>query len=209
MEDRVSDVDRLQARLGVRWDAIQRARAGAAEKRVQLSEGLANQTTDDASLIVFGSLARDEWTARSDVDWTLLIDGQTYPEDSEAEGGIRAWINDNFSGPGREGTFGGLSFSHDLVHRIGGREDSNANLTQRILLLLESAPVGRSDAYKRVVRALLERYIREDFDWLVSANPLYVPRSCRTTSRATGGRLPSTSRTSGTTGGARDGRCGR
>src|SRR5215217_2182979 len=72
MEDRVSDVDRLQARLGVRWDAIQRARAGAAEKRVQLNEGLANQTTDDASLIVFGSLAGDEWTARSDVDWTLL-----------------------------------------------------------------------------------------------------------------------------------------
>jgi predicted nucleotidyltransferase len=176
MEDRVSEVDKLQARLGVRWDAIRRARASAAEKRTQLTEGLADQTTDDASLVVFGSLARDEWTGGSDVDWTLLIDGQTYPEVSDAEARIRGWIDENFPGPGREGTFGGLSSSHDLVNRIGGKDDTNANLTQRILLLLESKPIGRADAHQRVIRALLERYINEDFGWLLSTNPLYVPR---------------------------------
>lgn len=29
----------------------------------------------DASFVVSGSLAREEWTYGSDVDWTLLIDG--------------------------------------------------------------------------------------------------------------------------------------
>jgi hypothetical protein len=176
MENTPSALDALQTRLAVRWDAIRRAQAGAAETRRRLVDGLADQTTDDASLVVFGSLARDEWTAGSDVDWTLLIDGQIYPEDSEAEAVIREWITSNFPAPGREGTFGGLSFSHDLVHHIGGREDTNANLTQRILLLLESKPIGRPDAHQRVVRALLERYIHEDYGWLLSTNPLDVPR---------------------------------
>ena len=176
MEDRAGELDQLQTQLGVRWEAIQRAEANAADVRDRLTQGLANQTTDDASLVVFGSLARDEWTGGSDVDWTLLIDGQTYPEESESEGSIRDWITKNFPSPGREGTFGGLSFSHDLVHRIGGKTDTNTNLTRRILLLLESQPIGRPDAHQRVVRALLERYINEDFGWLVATNPLYVPR---------------------------------
>jgi len=125
---------------------------------------------------VFGSLARGEWTEKSDVDWTLLLDGQTYPEQIDTVEEIRSWIDERYRVPGREGTFGRLSFSHDLVHRIGGRDDSNANLTQRILLLLESIPIGRQDAYDRVLRALLERYITEDFGWVVSKRPSYVPR---------------------------------
>ncbi len=32
--------------------------------------------TEDTSVVVFGSLARDEYTSGSDADWTLLIDGE-------------------------------------------------------------------------------------------------------------------------------------
>lgn len=35
-----------------------------------------NFVSGDASVVVFGSLARDEFTDESDLDWTLLVDGQ-------------------------------------------------------------------------------------------------------------------------------------
>lgn len=104
------------------------------------------------------------------------MDGQTYPEHLAAADDASAWVREHFRGPGREGTFGSLSFSHELVHHIGGEADSNRNLTQRILLLLESVPIGRAEAYTRVVRALLERYISEDFGWSYSPRQSYVPR---------------------------------
>lgn len=33
-------------------------------------------------------------------------------------------------GPGRTGIFGNLIFSHELVHQIGGENDSNSNTTR-------------------------------------------------------------------------------
>ncbi|MFL5383569.1 MAG: nucleotidyltransferase domain-containing protein [Longimicrobiaceae bacterium] len=171
-----SNVDRLQAATGTHWPMLRQARNAATEIRSKLEEGLGDKTDDDASLVVFGSLARGEWTRKSDIDWTLLLDGQTYPEQFDTAEEIRSWIKQYYPGPGREGTFGGLSFSHELVHRIGGKDDTNANLTQRMLLLLESIPIGSGEAHQRVLRALLERYITEDFGWVVSTNPSYVPR---------------------------------
>ena len=81
------------------------------------------------------------------LDWALLVDGQARPGHFElvamvAERAVEA----GFKKPGREGIFGNLVSSHDLVHYIGGSDDYSANMTRRLLLLLESAPVGRDDA---------------------------------------------------------------
>ena len=51
--------------------------------------------------------------------------------------------------------FGGLAFSHDIVHCIGGQDDTNRNLTLRMLLLLESVSIGDDIVRQRVVRAVL------------------------------------------------------
>ncbi len=41
-----------------------------------------------------------------------------------------------------------MAFSHDIIHQIGGQDDTNKNTTQRILLLLESCAIGqRTDAF--------------------------------------------------------------
>lgn len=58
--------------------------------------------------------------------------------------------------------FGKMTFSHDVIHQIGGADDSNVNTTQRMLLLLESRAVGRSEAYERVTRGVLRRYLNND-----------------------------------------------
>jgi hypothetical protein len=176
MEESAGELQRLGEKLGAHWPGIARARAATAERMRQLHVGLAEFTSEDASVVVFGSLARGEYTSGSDLDWTLLVDGQTYPEQPLAADDAAAWVGEHVRGPGREGTFGSLAFSHDLVHHIGGAADTNRNLTQRILLLLESVPIGRGEAYTRVVRALLERYISEDFGWSHSARQSHVPR---------------------------------
>jgi len=46
------------------------------ELDVLLSAAIPKYASEDTSLVVFGSLARGEWTSASDLDWTYLIDGQ-------------------------------------------------------------------------------------------------------------------------------------
>ncbi|MCI0723827.1 MAG: nucleotidyltransferase domain-containing protein [Acidobacteria bacterium] len=68
-----------------------------------------------------------------------------------------------FTPPGRTGMFGNLAFSHSLIHQIGGQDDTNRNTTQRMLLLLESQAINRMEAYERVIRGIIKRYLENGF----------------------------------------------
>jgi len=117
----------------------------------------------DTGLVVFGSLARGEWTCDSDIDWTLLVDGPAQQAHTAAAQDLQRTLAAIARTPGPTGVFGGLAFSHGLVHWIGGEQDTNRNITQRILLLLESASIPGDDRVRgRVVRAVVERYLRDD-----------------------------------------------
>ncbi len=171
--------------LGREWTHLRKA-AIDSDKAVDdlnnlLSDGLGkNFASEDANLVIFGSLARGEWIDYvSDLDWTYLVDGQARPEHLLVSQDIKYALrkefrkptsnpsrraNDKeyrFGEPGPTGTFGDLAFSHSLIHQIGGQDDTNKNTTQRILLLLESAPVGMKGAHDRVVRAIIKRYLEE------------------------------------------------
>lgn len=124
-------IDLLQVRLGADWVAIRKARESAIQKRAQLQADLASLDSEDTSIVVFGSLARDEFTSGSDIDWALLVDGQANPEHLDSSLEIGRYIREvEKRPPGRDATFGGLIFSHDLIHRIGGADDTNKNTTQ-------------------------------------------------------------------------------
>ena len=71
-----------------------------------------------------------------------------------------------------------MAFSHELVHQIGGQHDTNRNMTQRVLLLLESKAIGkRTEAYDRVLKAVITRYLEEDNHLLTADGKSYrVPR---------------------------------
>jgi predicted nucleotidyltransferase len=167
----------LAARLGVEWPSIGAAALASANRMEALNAALVPFTTEDTSIVVFGSLARRELTSGSDLDWVLLVDGIADPEHLDDSLSIESRLNSEaLKGPGTEATFGGLVFSHDLINYIGGGDDTNANLTRRMLLLLESACIGRDDAYRRVLNNVLRRYIVEDFGWMHGRNPRNVPR---------------------------------
>ncbi|MGB2642990.1 MAG: nucleotidyltransferase domain-containing protein [Candidatus Acidiferrum sp.] len=161
------------------------ARAAATENRAELdallSAKIPRYTSEDTSLVVFGSLARGEWTSASDLDWTYLIDGQANSDHLRIAQKMRSVLQENkdkFRPPGQTGTFGNMAFSHDIIHQIGGQNDTNKNTTQRILLLLESTTIGKNtQAYERIIRAVINRYLEEDNHLLVEDETRYrVPR---------------------------------
>jgi predicted nucleotidyltransferase len=173
-----SPVLALRERLGAEWPYITESRERAAAMLERLRRELCHPHLVPAgtTLVVFGSLARRELTAGSDVDWTLLVDDGADPDHQLHAQRIRGRLREmGLVAPSAGGPFGSLTFSHDLIHRIGGDNDTNRNTTQRLLLLLESAPLGNRSAYDRVVAAVLARYVEED---LVSPgdSPYRVPR---------------------------------
>jgi hypothetical protein len=167
----------LEARIGAKWLNIGTACDLSCKTRSELAKSLAGVDSDDTSIVVSGSLARNEFTPGSDIDWSLLVDGFADANHQAVREKVAPIINQRTAkGPGQEGTFGQLAFSHDLVHQIGGEDDTNRNTTRRLLLLLESAVVGRPDAYERVVKNILQRYILEDDGFVNGSGKYHVPR---------------------------------
>jgi hypothetical protein len=174
-------VDELAQRLGAHWPNIAGARLAAAKKLAEYSDALRDSWSPDAAIVFYGSLARHEWTSGSDVDWTLLVDGPAVPDRMRAVREIRDQLAKvGATAPSVGGAFGSMSFSHELVHRIGGDADTNRITTQRVLLLLESVAIADLEqrqgnqalVHRRVIRAILDSYLEEsDGTW-----PDGVPR---------------------------------
>jgi hypothetical protein len=170
-------LDALEQRTGSNWAHIHAARKATAAMRAKLEDGLTGFSTQDTSIVVVGSLARQEFTQGSDVDWTLLLDGLSDPNHIDVANDLRDKIASlEGKSPGQEGTFGTLSSSHDLIHYIGGQGDTNANTTRRILLLLESVSIGRGEAHQRVLKNVLSRYLEEDRGLWYGSSPYKIPR---------------------------------
>jgi predicted nucleotidyltransferase len=173
-------VDALAVKLSRKWKGIDTARATADSQVAKIGGILADHSLvpSDCSLVVFGSLGRLESSVNSDVDWTLLVDGLANPDHLRVSQEIAARFKEaKLVEPGVTKTFGGLAFSHDIIHQIGGEADTNRNTTQRILLLLESAVVGPPDAYDRVIRGVLNRYLDNDISFYTDSGQRYrVPR---------------------------------
>ncbi len=167
----------VEAKAGRAFPHLRAARARTLEKVAEIGRLLDGRAPEGTSVVVFGSLARGEYTAGSDVDWTLLIDGPAHEGHYAAAQGIAGALQAaGFGAPGPSGVFGNVAFSHPLLHQIGGQEDTNKITTQRILLLLESKAIGDDAAYERVLRLVSHRYIDEDRGIRFSRSPEIIPK---------------------------------
>lgn len=78
-------VFQLSASIGCNWKNIERAHDETERAKKDLFTLLQRDVgerfaSEDANLVVFGSLARGEWIDwLSDLDWTFLVDGQSKP----------------------------------------------------------------------------------------------------------------------------------
>jgi predicted nucleotidyltransferase len=173
----------LGQRLGLRLQATEAAWDNALQtkrilrEQIEASGLLTGDDGSDRSFVVFGSLARNEFTAgKSDVDWTVLVDGLADSQDIDLVHGLRRLVEAEHKTPNKAGPFGNLVFSHGLIHQIGGGDDTNANTTQRLLLLLESEALYGRAVRSRVIRNILSRYVLEDESFLSGKHPEHVPR---------------------------------
>src|ERR1700678_2383889 len=170
-------IDLLQSKLGQEWPAIRDARARASDINERIEKAVDGLTYSDAGLVIFGSLARREWTSGSDVDWTLLVDGQADPEHLGVSQRVALSLEkEGFDPPGTSGIFGNMTFSHDLIQKIGGRDDTNENTTRRVLLIQESKAFGKTGAYDRVLKHIFSRYLKDDRGLRFGSQPFKVPR---------------------------------
>lgn len=172
-----SPLDIMRSRIGSDWPAIRKARQNTLLRRNHLFDLFRTRDSPDTTLVIFGSVARQEVTSSSDLDWILLIDGQSIPEHKGQEREIEKTLSKaKYIEPGRSGIFGKMVGSHDLVHNIGGEDDLNSNTTRRVLLLLESLPIGGREAYDRVRRQIVRRYLEDDRGLRYSSGDVRIPR---------------------------------
>jgi hypothetical protein len=151
-------LERLGGELPNLSAARERTRTAVVERRA----ALADVALDPAEAVVlFGSWGRGELTRRSDDDWAVLTDGPAPPPDLPRI--AQALGTGEHRGPGRSGVFGGHISCDDLLSRIGLDADSNANLTRRMLLMLESQPVAGDEVHRRCWERVLDGYL-EDAD---------------------------------------------
>ncbi|HLZ91380.1 MAG TPA: nucleotidyltransferase domain-containing protein [Candidatus Acidoferrum sp.] len=171
--DRICALDILRKKLGCEWPSIETSLKATEQTKERLAIILLGNErrllSEDANFTAFGSLARGEWTTGSDLDWTYLIDGESNPEHLPIAQRITELLEEaGFCKPGPTETFGNMAFSHEIIHQIGGQNDTNRNMTQRILLLLESIPIANRSAYNRVIAGILYRYLQEDTSFITS-----------------------------------------
>jgi len=154
-------LDELAARAGVTFPHLNQARDLAARRVADASAGLAAATPDDVSVVMYGSWARGELTEGSDNDWAILTpDGRADDEDVNALAETcQAMFNEEGKAPGKQDIFGVPFAWPKLAHNIGLDEDDNANLTRRMLTLLESVQLSGT-ALDECRETILERYLR-------------------------------------------------
>jgi predicted nucleotidyltransferase len=128
----------------------------------------------EIDVVVFGSLARRELSARSDLDYVVVA--HSLPRDIRSTRKLLEVVEQvqgelELRGPGATGMFGSVISAPDLIERIGLEEDTNLNHSRRILLLEESCSIYREDLHRSLLKAMLERYLI-DYD----APKMGVPR---------------------------------
>lgn len=110
----------------------------------------------DVAVVLTGSWGRAEVTSGSDHDFMMLV-----------AGGRRKRVKPDLLAlqcvfdrpPGSQGVFGVPVFSDEIVQNIGLEDDSNSNLTRRMLLMLESVAASNSDILEAARRQVIGRYI--------------------------------------------------
>jgi hypothetical protein len=158
-------LDLLSEQTGRPFNHLKAARTRTQE-RLAIRLGLADsiEADPDVSIVLMGSWGRAELTSGSDDDFMVLVHGGTRTDVRPSVTDVaEAFAADpqGFKDPGREGIFGKEVFSAQLRDNIGLEDDSNANLTRRLLLLLESVPLSGADQLAAARTELLEEYLKD------------------------------------------------
>ncbi len=112
------------------------------------------------SVVANGSLARGEVTSQSDFDAYPLYTAGAKARAEKLFEDIKQVANlKEFAA---EGAFGFAIPASTMKKKIGGQGDDNRRFTRRMLLILESTPIGNDDVYRDTLSGVVARYINDD-----------------------------------------------
>ena len=158
-----SPLQALCAEVGLELPRLQQARDDTLRRLAVRAELLeAAGLPPDIAVVFVGSWGRHEVTTGSDNDFYVLT-GASGDASAAIVERVKALLRDEdaaFREPGREGVFGEDVVSlQSLIENIGLDRDTNTNLTQRMLLVLESAAAFNADLHVRARGEVLSTYL--------------------------------------------------
>lgn len=129
------------------------------DKLISLNDSFKNS---GVFLAINGSLARRELVNGSDFDAFIVKNRDVDPNlPQKLWDGAQDILQ--LRQPGSAGVFGKESVVNalDVVQHIGGNNDNNLKITQRMLLILESISAGDTSGYDKLCEEVIGRYISE------------------------------------------------
>ena len=115
----------------------------------------------DRVVLICGSYARREASENSDTDF-FILSNDTNGDSSlfnKVKYAVKVVVPNE---PSENGAFGGSENRKEMLGNIGGDDDTNQNMTHRILFLLEGEWLYNEAGLRDFRREILKRYIRED-----------------------------------------------
>lgn len=161
-------LERLHQQTGRCFPALLAARERTDRRLAERAALLRDLAVDrNATVVLMGSWGRHELTGGSDDDYVVLVRGLAPEEGWGSANDTAAQVAERFardpggfSAPGRQGVFAEVVYSTDLL-RVGLDDDTNTNLTRRMLLVLESVAVCNSAVLAGVRRDIVQDYLSD------------------------------------------------
>lgn len=182
-----AELENAERTLDVKLDNIREATRVTATTlevaREAVQDSLFNQlgavqaeVDNGVDIYAFGSIGRAEMGHFGDFDYLVVvnrIDVSVKTIRQFRQAAIDAYPPLNIEPPGSSGLFGGVIAAPNLVNVIGLNDDSNLNMSQRILILQEGIALNPHNDREIVVEAILNRYL---FDYEGHGESPLVPR---------------------------------
>jgi hypothetical protein len=115
------------------------------------------EVDEDATVVLTGSWGRHEITSESDDDFMVVFEGSVRDDARLSVEQVARILGGR--PPGVEDIFGKSVALEDLREKIGRDKDTNANLTRRMLFILESVAVCGGDFHARARTSLIDGYL--------------------------------------------------
>jgi hypothetical protein len=161
-------LERLQQQSGRHLPALAAARERTVlrlAERAALLDGVSLH--ENAAVVLMGSWGRQELTTGSDDDYLVLVRGLASHGGWGVEQETAAKVAERFArdpggfgAPGRQGVFAEVVYSADLL-RVGLDDDTNTNLTRRMLLVLESVAACNAGVLAGVRLDVIQDYLSD------------------------------------------------
>ncbi len=126
----------------------------------QIKFEVLHQLEPQYAIVFVGSYGRGEASKQSDADYFLLYEN-TVPREEE-KSTVRQIITRYAAAPSSNGAFDDVESYERIARNVGGPDDTNDNITRRILFLLEGSCIIGEPVMNRVRDKLLDQVYLKD-----------------------------------------------